>query len=60
MESTEQLWFMAGMATVLWTYLLVKWGRAWYRHTHPRRTTYTAPRAGRRALSVPITEALKK
>ena len=61
MESTEQLYFMAGMASVLWAYLLIKWGRAWYRHRHPRRATYyTAPRTGRRALSVPIVDAMKK
>ena len=60
MESTEQLYFMAGMASVLWAYLLIKWGRAWYRHRHPRRTTYTAPRTGRRALSVSIVDSMKK
>lgn len=55
MESTEQLYFMGGAASVLWAYLIARGVIAWRRYRHPRRATYAAPRY-RRAVSVPITK----
>lgn len=43
MESTEQLYFMAGAACVLWAQLIARGVILWHRHRYPRRATYTPP-----------------